>query len=395
MEKRTKKKEGPANPNKGPSENATHNIDAKPNVENKILQKIDLFFHFVLKNKNKMNTLDIQTNTMNSNEIMVDTIPVVIPVSTETKTQKKKRKNVENNGIELLVAILLSNETVQTTDQLFALLDQLKESDDLGKLVCDKASMLKCITDLAVKRKMLQKIITNFIKCANTISYSTIDKVYLTGKYATYPEIVELNKDSDKKAAKGDVYAKLLDGTFVGFSVKQSKAATKSNYSVHKLIKNKDDDVKLTKIKKDFLVEKGFPKHDKDKRDEVNALFYCGVENPYWTEMRLVIEKHKDTVIKGLAENLACAKIPYHMYEFDGEHLSHLNDFMFDLKDVSFEECPEYYLDGKGNMRKCAKMFYKLCIHGDDSVVIKTLRTEVRWKGNVHSAAPQFQMHEI
>ena len=344
-----------------------------------------------------MNTLDIQTNTMNTNEIMVDpvVIPDVIPVSTETKTQKKKRKNVENNGIELLVAILLSNETVQTTDQLFALLDQLKESDDLGKLVCDKASMLKCITDLAVKRKMLQKIITNFIKCANTISYSTIDKVYLTGKYATYPEIVELNKDLDKKAAKGDVYAKLLDGTFVGFSVKQSKAATKSNYSVHKLIKNKDDDVKLTKIKKDFLVEKGFAKHDKEKRDEVNALFYCGVENPYWTEMRLVIEKHKDTVIKGLAENLACAKIPYHMYEFDGEHLSHLNDFMFDLKDVSFEECPEYYLDSKGNMRKCAKMFYKLCIHGDDSVVIKTLRTEVRWKGNVHSAAPQFQMHEI
>lgn len=331
-------------------------------------------------------------NTDNS-IIEMNTISIV-PVST---TEKKKRKNVENNGIELLVAILLSNESVQTTDQLFALLDQFKDQSEYGKLVCDKANMLKCIDDLALKRKILQKIITNFNKFTHIISFSTIDKVYLTGKYMTYPEIIELNKDLDKKAAKGDVYVKLLDGTFVAFSVKQSKAATKSNYSVHKLIKNKDDDIKLTKIKKEFLVGRGFPKHDKDKRDEVNALFYCGVENPYWTEMRLVIEKHKDTIIKGLAENLACAKIPYHMYEFDGEHLSHLNDFISvgDLKDVTFEECPEYYLDSKGNMRQCAKMFYKLCIKNAESVVIKTMRTEVRWKGNIHSAAPQFQMHEI
>lgn len=319
----------------------------------------------------------------------------IIEMNTTETPEKKKRKNVENNGIELLVAILLSNESIQTTDQLFALLDQFKDQSDHGKLVCDKANMLKCIDDLVAKRKILQKIITNFNKFTHIISFSTIDKVYLTGKYMTYPEIIELNKDLDKKVAKGDVYVKLLDGTFVAFSVKQSKEATKSNYSVHKLIGNKEDDVKLTKIKKDFLVEKGFAKHDKDKRDEVNALFYCGVENPYWTEMRLVIEKHKDTVIKGLAENLACAKIPYHMYEFDGEHLSHLNDFMFDLKDVSFEECPEYYRDSKGNMRKCAKMFYKLCIKNAESVVIKTMRTEVRWKGNIHSAAPQFQMHEI
>jgi hypothetical protein len=242
---------------------------------------------------------------------------------------------------------------------------------------------------------MLQKIITNFriefVKCA----HATIDKVYLTGKYTVYPEIIQLNKDLDKKAAKGDVYVKLVDGTFVAFSVKQSKAATKSNYSVHKLIGDKEDDVRLTKIKKDFLVASGFAKHDKAKRDDVNALFYCGVENPYWTEMRLVIEKHKETIIKGLAENLACVKIPYHMYEFDGEHLSHLNDFMFDLKDVTFEECPEFYRDSKGNMRKCAKMFYKLTIKNSDLVVVKTLRTEVRWKGNVHGAAPQFQMHEI
>ena len=323
------------------------------------------------------------------------------PVSTETPVSNetiKKRKNVENNGIELLVAILLSHESVQTTEQLFTVLDQLTESTDHITLIYDRANMLKCVDDLKLKQMMLQKIITNFrtgLMDPSKFSHAPIDKVYLTGKYTVYPEIIQLNNDLDKKAAKGDVYVKLVDGTFVAFSVKQSKAATKSNYSVHKLIGNKEDDVRLTKIKKDFLVASGFAKHDKAKRDDVNALFYCGVENPYWTEMRLVIEKHKETIIKGLAENLACVKIPYHIYEFDGEHLSHLNDFMFDLKDVTFEECPEFYRDSKGNMRKCAKMFYKLTIKNSDLVIVKTLRTEVRWKGNVHGAAPQFQMHEL
>ena len=316
----------------------------------------------------------------------------------QIQTPLKKRKNVENNGIELLVAIMLSNESICTTNHLFEYLEQIKDCE-CEKLVCDKTNMLKCIDDLVIKTKMLQPIITNFrtqfAKCGDTISYSTIDKVYLTGKYVVYPEIVELNRGLDKKTAKGDVYVKLVDGTFVAFSVKQSKDATKSNYSVHKLIGNADDDKHLTKVKKDFLVASGFPKHDKEKRDDVNKLFYPSVENPYWTEMRRLIEKHKETIIKGLAENLACAKMPYHIYEFDGEHLSHLNDFAFDLANVSFEECPEFYRDSKGNLRQCAKMFYKLCINGADSVVLKTMRTEVRWKGNIHAAAPQFQMHEV
>lgn len=328
------------------------------------------------------------------------------PKQKKTKIPKipkipKKRKNVENNGIELLIAILLSDESVQTTDQLFVLLDKIKESPDNSKLVYDKEKMLKCIDDLVIKKKMLQKIITNF-RAANIISLSFIDKVYLTGKYAVYPEIVELNKDLDKKVAKGDVYVKLLDGTFVAFSVKQSKDATKSNYSVHKMINNKEDDNRLKKIKKDFLVANGFAKHDSEKRDDVNVLFYPGVENPYWTEMRLVIEKYKDVIVKGLVENLVCAKIPYHMYEFDGEHLSHLNDFIYsgDLNNVSFEECAEFYRDSKGNMRQCAKMFYKLRVvsstnNPNEISVVKTLRTEVRWKGNIHAASPQFQMHEI
>jgi len=359
-------------------------------------EEIEIFSSLNLDIEEMVPTPDVEQTEPIEEMVLTPDVEQTEPIEEMVPTpEQKKRKNVENNGIELLVAALLSNETIETTQQLF---DSLSNGS-CDKLVCDNTNIIKCIDDLVIKKNMLQKIITNFrtafVNCGSVISYSNIDKVYLTGKYVVYPEIVELNKNLDKKATKGDVYVKLVDGTFIAFSVKQSKEATKSNYSVHKLICDKDDDVRLTKIKKEFLVASGFSKHDKTKRDEVNALFYCGVENPYWNEMRLIIKKHRDTVVRGLVENLICAKIPYSVYEFDGEGLVLLNDFMFDIKDVTFEECPEFYIDNKGKMRQCAKMFYKLCINNSESVPIKMLRTEVRWKGNIHSASPQFQMHEI
>jgi hypothetical protein len=59
----------------------------------------------------------------------------------------------------------------------------------------------------------------------------------------------------------------------VGLSVKQSQDATKTNYSIHKLLPLTVAE-ELTQIKRDFLIAKGFSEHDKTKRNEVNQLFY-------------------------------------------------------------------------------------------------------------------------
>ena len=69
-------------------------------------------------------------------------------------------------------------------------------------------------------------------------------------------------------------------------SVKQSKDATKSNYSAQKML-GKEKDEQLTKIKKTYLIEQGFPKFNKMDRDKVNALFYPQNKlNPYMNQLK-------------------------------------------------------------------------------------------------------------
>jgi hypothetical protein len=55
---------------------------------------------------------------------------------------------------------------------------------------------------------------------------------------------------------------------------------------------------------------------------------------------------------------------------------------------VTFEEHADYYKMKNGEERSAAKLFYQLCISQ------KKYRVEIRWKGNVHDASPQFQIHD-
>ena len=47
-----------------------------------------------------------------------------------------------------------------------------------------------------------------------------------------------------------------------------------------------------------------------------------------------------------------------------------------------------YYLNKKGVERNAAKMFYQLIVDQ------KKFRVEIRWKGNIHTSSPQFQIYE-
>ena len=55
---------------------------------------------------------------------------------------------------------------------------------------------------------------------------------------------------------------------------------------------------------------------------------------------------------------------------------------------ISFKEHLPYYLENHGEKRKTAKLFYQLRIGS------KCYRVEIRWKGNVFQASPQYQIHE-
>jgi len=287
---------------------------------------------------------------------------------------KKMRKNVETVGSELLVALLCAGARFDAPECPPNLLGCAPEQ--FGKYRADMMS--RPATDN-------EHSAANFITARPAEWAGT--QVYLTGKsFADTPEIKALNAGLDRKVVKADVYLKLADASFVGISVKQSEAATKSNYSVEKMF-SEEDAAECLKVRREMLAAIGVTTYyDESKRDEVNALFYDR-ENPYWTLLRTHIETYKSSITKTLADCLYGAGVPYPLYEFDGTLLVRLS--AVDLAEVTFEEHMPFYMCDKDGVtpRKCAKMFYRL------TTPRGSYRVEVRWKGDCYGASPQFQIH--
>ena len=284
---------------------------------------------------------------------------------------KRVRKNVETVGSELLVALLCAGAAFDS-DVLPPSL--VMESDQFGKYRAD-----------LLTRSDNESSAARFMS-ARPPEWMSAKAVYLTGKsFADAPDIKVLNAGLDRKMVKADVYLKLEDDSFVGISVKQSDAATKSNYSVEKMF-SKEDAAACQKARRDMLAAIGvYTYYEDSKRDEVNALFYDR-ENPYWSLLRANIEKYRDSIVKTLVDCLYGAGVPYPLYEFDGTLLVRLAPV--EPADVVFEEhLPFYMCDDGVTPRKCAKMFYRL------TTPRGSYRVEVRWKGDCYGASPQFQIH--
>ena len=284
---------------------------------------------------------------------------------------KSVRRNMETVGSELLVALLCAGSPFDATECPPTLLGCAPEQFD------------KYRADLMTRTN-------NELRAANFLRDRPPEwagaNVYLTGKsFAAFPEIVALNAGLDRKLVKADVYLKLLDNSFVGISVKQSEAATKSNYSVEKMFNNKEDAAACLKARRDVLASIGVTTYYEDsKRKEVNALFYDR-ENPYWTLLRTNIEKYKPSIVKTLVECLYGAGVPYPLYEFDCTSMVRLS--AVELADVVFEEHLPFYYKKNGQPRNCAKLFYRLITPRGSYCV------EVHWKGDCYGPSPQFMIH--
>jgi hypothetical protein len=247
------------------------------------------------------------------------------------------------------------------------------------------------LIDMSKKQKMVESRVVHFLKEVNKLGFrrEDIQFVYISGKKNTHAKVAELNVGLDAKECKADIYIEKTNGEMIGWSCKQCGGATKSNYSVTKMLGGEDEKM-LSIIKLDYLTENGFPKHDKSNRGQVNRLFYPNKkDNKYWNTMREKIQEKKNIVLEGLVLPLLGLNVKYPLYEFNGKTIHMLND---DLEDVlsksSLEEYLPYYFNKKGQQRSAAKMFYQLVVDN------KKYKVEIRWKGNVHTCSPQFQIHD-
>jgi len=329
-------------------------------------------------------------------------------VSEEPVITRKTRKDVEHNGMELLCALLFLYSDI-STENIHTYLHTIRTVGE-PRLWCE--NLAQFTYDLLSKSHIIANYIHNF-SFPSTFSQDEIECVILTGKHIKHTGIIELNKGIGRKSAKADLYLQLKNGTYAGVSVKQSSNATKTNFSVHKFF-NKELDNELSQFRKKYLQDAGFPKHDSAKRNDVNKLFYpknkdtithtggdgdgepqekseenqsdAFIENPYFVRLMKEIKNHADIIIPGLIEPMFCKDLPYKMYEYDGNQLVCLNYNDVINTPISFEHHLPYYYDTKGKLRECAKLFYQLIVHE------KKYRVEVRWKGNIHNASPQFQV---
>jgi hypothetical protein len=332
----------------------------------------------------------------------------------------KHRKNVDFNSCELVDAILLSihakrlpcASTVTTVEDIREICQGWMESQIIPSCIRLNAftDLPKYISDLASKSACISKRILAFttLIVSNTPASgfkltTDIECIYVSGKKNAHPKIHALNSGLDIKQQKGDIYIEYTTGEIVGWSCKQSSHATKSNYSVQKIL-GPAISRELKQTKTAFLTENGFPKFSKEQRDAVNQLFYPkNKNNAYWNAIRDAITHNKIAVLNELVKGLTGYTVPYPLYEFDGSSFQSLNagdsNFHNDASSSSsssgnvvvaatFEEHADYYKMKNGEERSAAKLFYQLC------VAQKKYRVEIRWKGNVHSASPQFQIHD-
>jgi hypothetical protein len=301
----------------------------------------------------------------------------------------KTRKSTEYNGMELVVGIVLLDRIKNYDELINILLNMMKDEksyEDKLKFNNEK-DLREYFDDIVKKKKLTKDYLIKSIDLLSCFERENIECIYISGKINKHSEIDELNNGLCKLEAKSDVYIKQKNGEFIGLSVKQSKAATKSNYSVQKILGEETDKL-LTETKKNYLTEQGFPKFNKLDREKVNALFYPkNKENPYMSKLKEEIEKNKQMISNFLVDKLYCSNVNYDVYEFDGTQLNKLIK-LNDKSDITFEEYIPYYYDKSGEERKAAKLFYRL------TCCDKIYRVEVRWKGNIHTASPQFQIHE-
>ncbi len=305
----------------------------------------------------------------------------------------KTRKRCEHPCTELLCGMALCNANISIEKILKMTYEDIQHYPELNisniNFNCYIEDLKKRLNENKNQHNSLQQYILLWVEEYNkVVQFSKIKKVFIVGKKNIFEEIDTLNAQvKDKKDAKGDIMIQLDDDKYIGLSVKSGKHATKSNYSIIKYFKDNDNVVnECQMIREKYLTECGFPVFNKEDRPEVNKLFYDRF-NPLFQKFRE--EVSKEDIGRQLVDSLYGVNLPYDLYEFNGNELVLLTNRNIDYNQVSFSECPEYYLKNNGIYRNAAKMFFKL--QTEDV----TYRVELRWKGVIHTAWPQFQIHSI
>lgn len=345
-------------------------------------------------------------------------------INTNNEQCKKKRKSCEYAITELLFAGVVSmlldgfNMSIITLDNMINYLLEVEEYNTPGYYYTEK-TILNCnnirdyLNDLysnkqhnAKKKKCIMfiknlknEILTNkSCPLDHYVKKKMIDEIIVTGKKIKNEEIIRLNKGLDVKDAKSDVYFRLnADPYWSGWSIKQSRIASKTNYSITSFM-TKEEVNDLDVIKKYLLqnhnilrITSKTPRTEKKKIRNISNKIFHDRYNSFWIQCREFISKNNTNIKKLLIRYLYGLKVHYPMYEFDGEDVFDYKEYKKKLidQDIIFSEHEPFYFKKNGKKRKTAKMFYKLSFNN------VSYRVEIRFKNDKHTSNPQLFCHKI
>lgn len=345
---------------------------------------------------------------------------------TPRHNNEKKRKSCEYAVTELLFAgtiSMLSDGFNMSSINLNNIITYLIETEEYNKRGYRNTNknILNCneiddyLNDLLtnkqgkVKKKKCIKFIKNLKNNILTnnncplyyyVKKNMIEEIYVTGKNIKNEEILKLNKRLDVKEAKSDVYIKLKENPhWIGWSIKQSKETPKSNYSITSFM-SKEEVNDLYVIKKSLLKKHNIlritsktPRTEKKKiRVRSNKIFHDRY-NPFWNKCREYISNNNTNIKNSLIRYLYSLKVPYPMYEFDGEEVVDYTQYKKQPinvdSDITFLEYEPFYFTKKGKPRKTQKMYYKLSFNNEN------YKVEIRFKNDKHTSYPQFFCFKI
>jgi len=317
----------------------------------------------------------------------------IIVADTQQEIPKKCRKDVENNGFELIFALCACDSSIGNKSDI---IDARFENYQSKLLGCSESDFEKYKKDVETRKpKVVDQYISKFKTGFSDMVSDEVKYVYLEGKTLTTQKLKDLNTGFDTKQAKSDVYIE-TDKEIIGFSIKQDKGCTKTNFSVEKMLGELISDKILKKNfkkeigdkRKEVLKSHGIDnKNLKENRNKANEIFYDSLErtNLYWNALKEHLDNNREAIKNELIKNLFPTNLPYKLYEFDGSTFEKLDVSNGDK--TEFYEHEKYYYDDKNRRRKAAKMFYKLVVND------KKYRIEIRFKGNAWTGAPQFLTH--
>ena len=200
-------------------------------------------------------------------------VNVDITDTSSSQTKKCTRKNVDYNAYELVFALGLCDFSIDTKEQI---MEYSFESASTKLKGCTENAYAQYKNDVQSRKPNdIKKYLKNLHDHISEVINEEIEHVYLEGKTLTSSELKTLNKNVNNKQAKADVYVKVKSGTFIGFSIKQDEACTKTNFSVEKM---------LAELISDEMQKKSFKKEISDQRKEI--LKAHGIDNKNLKEKR-------------------------------------------------------------------------------------------------------------